>query len=420
MSSESALSSLLDGTPYQAERSLGQGGMGEVVLARHRGLGTWVVVKLLRRELADEPRLVDRMRLEAQALAHLRHENLVPVHDLGVTPTGRPFFVMPYYPGRTLRELVRERGALPARRAIELALGLLAGLAEVHDAGFVHRDLKLDNLYLAEVGGRDVVKILDFGVIKVVSAAAPVAAPYAPTAEGVVVGTPRYAAPEQVLGREVDARTDLYAVGAILFVLLTGHLVFDDHDVVDLLRAHVERAPAPPSVHVPSLPPALDALVLACLAKRPAERPASARELASSLRAVLSTLGPERAEPRPVPSGSSERGRGARDATLPMASPASRGPSARHDAPEPREPPLASSLDDSPAASPRLAPPVAEAPFAAARVSPAEPALVVHARPAHEAEARRLSWWQVAALALTGAALAAGARVLLRLFGSAP
>lgn len=411
MSSASPLSSLLDGTPYQAERSLGQGGMGEVVLARHRGLGTPVVVKLLRRELADEPRLVDRMRLEAQALAHLRHENLVPVHDLGVTPTGRPFFVMPYYPGRTLRELVRERGALPPRRAIELTLGLLAGLAEVHDAGFVHRDLKLDNLYLAELGGREVVKLLDFGVIKVVSAAAPVAAPYAPTAEGVVVGTPRYAAPEQVLGREVDARTDLYAVGAILFVLLTGHLVFDDHDVVDLLRAHVERAPSPPSVHVPSLPPALDALVLACLAKRPAERPASARELARRLGDVLSTLGPERAEPRPAPSGSSEHaGARAHDVTLPMASPASRGPRPPHDLRERREP--------SPA-SPRPAPAVEE-PLAEERVAPAEPALVVHARPAHEAEARRLSWWQVAALALTGAALAAGARLLLRLFGSAP
>jgi serine/threonine protein kinase len=393
-----ALSALLEGTPYEAVRSLGQGGMGEVVLARHRGLGTQVVVKLLRRELADEPRLVDRLRLEAQALAHLRHENLVPVHDLGATPAGRPYFVMPYYPGRTLRELVRERGALPARRAIELTLGLLAGLSVVHDAGLVHRDLKLDNLYLAELGGREVVKILDFGVIKVVSAAAPVAAPYAPTAEGVVVGTPRYAAPEQVLGREIDARADLYAVGAILYVLLTGHLVFEDADVVELLRAHVGRAPVPPSVHVPSLPPELDALVLACLAKRPAERPSSARELAARLRAVRARL--ERSEAE-APSPALAPAAPAPPAPVTPAPPLRMGPALDATA----------TMDHAPLArAGGHADPAARSPRSAPHPPPALP-------PPGLAPPPRLSWPQLAALALAGAGLAALARILLRLVG---
>lgn len=291
---------------YRAVRALGQGGMGEVFEAEHQGLGTRVVIKLLHAELADKPHLLDRMRIEAQALARLRHPNLVRVTDFDVTPAGRPFFVMEYLDGRNVKDEAEQRGgALPAGEALEIVRQALAGLAVAHEAGLVHRDVKLDNLFLVDppasastasepLAGRTV-KVLDFGVAKVLHAGEQAPAPLAvPTDSGVVVGTPRFFAPEQARGKPLDHRADIYSMGLVLYSLLAGRGPFDHAtSVSEMARAHAFDLPEPPShFAAQALSPRLDALVLRCLAKDPEERFPSAAELAVELDRVAAAVAP--------------------------------------------------------------------------------------------------------------------------------
>lgn len=268
--------------------------MGEVVEAEHRALGKSVVVKLLQRDLARRPDLVDRMRLEGQALARLTHENLVAVLDLQVTLEGRPFLVMERLHGRTLREELHARCAIPAAEAIDLARQALSGLGAAHEAGIVHRDVTLANLFLCNprpgAAGR-VVKLLDFGLAKVVSRAGGRAPQplQASTEEGVSMGTPRFFSPEQAAGERVDARADLYAMGIVLYTMVTGRGPFADLVTLDdLLAAHLTLSPARPSFHAPwPLPPGLDEAIARAMEKRPQDRFASATEFASALDHVL-------------------------------------------------------------------------------------------------------------------------------------
>jgi serine/threonine protein kinase len=210
----------LAGTSFRTLRKLGEGSMGLVVEAENRALGTVVVIKLLHAALSIRADYVDRLRLEAQALARLRHPNLVIVTDFSVTPAGVPFFVMERLFGRTVEDERRVRGALPLREAIAIVRQALAGLAAVHAAGIVHRDIKSANLFLcdADAAGLRVVKVLDFGIAKVLSSAPAGRAPQPlrfPTAEGTTVGTPRCLSPEQACGGPVDGRTDIYAAGVL-------------------------------------------------------------------------------------------------------------------------------------------------------------------------------------------------------------
>ena len=264
--------------------------MGEVVEAEHRALGKTVVVKLLQRDLARRPDLVDRMRLEGQTLARLEHPNLVAVVDLQVTLEGRPYLVMERLRGRTLREELEIRGALPAAEAIDLARQALAGLGAAHEAGIVHRDVTLANLFLCDprpgAAGR-VLKVLDFGFAKVVSSAfgrapRPLAAS---TEEGLILGTPRFLSPEQAAGDRVDARTDIYAMGIVLYTMVAGRGPFADLVTVeDLLEAHLTRTPPSPSIHAPSpLPEGLDEVIARAMAKRPEDRFADAESFAGAL-----------------------------------------------------------------------------------------------------------------------------------------
>ena len=264
--------------------------MGEVVEAEHRALGKTVVVKLLQRDLARRPDLVDRMRLEGQALARLEHENLVAVIDLQVTLEGRPYLVMERLRGRTLRDELEQRGALPAAEAIELARQALAGLGAAHDAGIVHRDVTLANLFLCDPrpgATNRVLKLLDFGLAKVVSRAGgraprPLAAS---TEEGVTMGTPRFFSPEQAAGTSVDARTDVYAMGIVLYTMVAGRGPFADLVAVDeLLDAHRTLTPPKPSIHAPSpLPEGLDEVIAQAMAKRPDDRFADAASFVRAL-----------------------------------------------------------------------------------------------------------------------------------------
>jgi serine/threonine-protein kinase len=283
----------LAGTAYTASHVIGRGASGTVYAARHRRLGKRVCVKLVHPELAGSGEVVDRMRIEAQAMAALDgHPNLLMVSDLGETPSGQPFLVTERLHGRTLAEERRQRVEMPVDEAIALALQLLAGLGAAHAQGIVHRDIKPANLFVCDLRPGEtqrVLKILDFGILKMVAAAPAaraIAPAAAPTEAGVAIGTPRYFAPEQATGMAVDARADLHAVGAVLYGLIAGRGPFDQYeDLSELVRAIAFHAAAPPSAHAQQPIPAwLDRVLLRALEKRPARRFQTAEELADALR----------------------------------------------------------------------------------------------------------------------------------------
>lgn len=292
------------GTAYRTVRPIGEGGMGVVLEVEHLALGKRLVAKVLKPHLVDDPNLTDRFRFEAQALAQLSHPNLVPVLDLGRTRDGRPFFVMEKLTGRTLGEELRARGVLPAAEAVEITLQVLAGLSAAHAHGLVHRDVKLDNVFLCDArptagtrardAGHRAVKVLDFGVAKASRTGPILAAPPShPTAEGTVMGTPRYVAPEQIRGVGVDARADVYTTGMLLYTLLAGRSPFAGLTGLELLQAHLTRPPEPLSNRCGArVSPALDAAVLRALAKSPDDRYPSAADFADDLLRILEALPP--------------------------------------------------------------------------------------------------------------------------------
>ena len=283
---------VLPGTRLVVRGLLGQGGMGEVYEVEHAELGRRFAVKLLHRLHRDRPDLAARMREEARSIGRLRHRHLVEVFDLGVTRDGRTYFAMELLEGRDLRaELARVR-AVAVPTALRLAEQALEALAAVHDAGIVHRDVKLENLFLCDDG---VLKLLDFGVAKLDRGGA------FHTAEGALVGTPRTMAPEQCRPGPVDARADLYALGLALYELVAGRGPFDDlRGQPDALRfAHCDRTPPPPSrLALQPIPPGVERLVLCALEKSPERRFQSAREMAAAIRRALGApVGPLRRSP---------------------------------------------------------------------------------------------------------------------------
>jgi len=273
---------------YELEEKLGSGGMGEVWRARHRMLARPAALKLIRPELlgADEarrPELLARFEQEAQATAGLRSPHTVELYDFGVSNEGVFYYVMELLDGIDAETLVKQHGPVPAERAIHLLGQVCESLAEAHDQGLIHRDVKPANVFVCRYGRRhDFVKVLDFGLVK---HGDPSGTPDPGlTARNVATGTPATMSPEQVLGRPVDARSDLYGVGCLAYWLLTGHMVFEGTSPMELLTQHVHADPEPPSRRTEmEIPPDLEALVLACLAKSPGERPESADVLAGRL-----------------------------------------------------------------------------------------------------------------------------------------
>jgi serine/threonine protein kinase len=301
----------LAGTQYRAVRRLGAGGMGEVFEALHVGLNKPVVVKLLHEAIAGNPHHADRLRVEAQTLASVESPHLVSVTDIGCTPEGRPFFVMERLHGATFRKVLDARGALPPEEAIPWIIQVLTGLGAAHQFGIIHRDVKLDNLFLCDPAPKrgPLVKVLDFGVAKVLqSAGLPFPGPKYATEEGHLVGSPRYVSPEQVRFEDVDARTDVYAVGVVLYTLLVGHGPFPKAtDVLELLNAHLLEAPPPPSRNAPQhIAYELDSVVLKAMAKRPEHRFQSAESFADELRRVADLLA-DTAQPLPLREGTPRR-----------------------------------------------------------------------------------------------------------------
>jgi serine/threonine-protein kinase len=278
---------------YRLGELLGRGGMGEVYRATHRLLARPAAIKLIRPEmLAAGGRQAARVaaarfRREAEAAASLRSPHTVELYDFGVTDDETLYFVMELLEGMNLETLVRQHGPLPANRTIHILRQVCESLAEAHAYGLVHRDIKPANIHLGRVGLRhDFVKVLDFGLVKTIVDRGDEQS--LATAQGMTPGTPSYMAPEMAFGDKVDGRADLYALGCVAYFLLTGQLVFEAENTLQMVAKHLQAVPVAPSRRTTRpIPPALDQLVLACLAKEPADRPANAATLAERLAMVV-------------------------------------------------------------------------------------------------------------------------------------
>ncbi len=274
---------------YRIERILGEGGFGRVYVATQLSMGREVALKTLHAELLGNRTHVRRFYREAQSASRLGSPHVVRIHDFGIDEaSGTPFLVMEYLKGRPLDEVLAGGAVLSPRRAARVAGQVCQSLAEAQDVGIVHRDLKPANIFLLSTsGGREFVKVMDFGIAKVVRGGGDTGESL--TAEGTTVGTPRYMSPEQATAAGVDFRADLYSLGCILYEMLAGRRVFEAEDTVDLLLKHV-TVPAPPLPDpLPCgepLPPALAALHSALLAKLRDDRPRSCRLVADVLEAV--------------------------------------------------------------------------------------------------------------------------------------
>ncbi|MDI3384766.1 protein kinase [Streptomyces sp. B-S-A8] len=261
----------LAGGRYQLRDLLGEGGMASVHLAYDSVLDRQVAIKTLHTELGREQSFRERFRREAQSVAKLTHTNIVSVFDTGeddLDGATMPYIVMEYVEGKPLGSVldadVAQFGAMPADRALKVTADVLAALEISHEMGLVHRDIKPGNVMVTK---RNVVKVMDFGIARAMQSGVT-----SMTQTGMVVGTPQYLSPEQALGRAVDARSDLYSVGIMLFQLVTGRLPFEADSPLAIAYAHVQEEPVAPSSINRSLPPAVDALIARALKKNPNER----------------------------------------------------------------------------------------------------------------------------------------------------
>ncbi|MGC9378759.1 protein kinase domain-containing protein [Streptomyces sp. MH13] len=324
----------LAGGRYQLRDLLGEGGMASVHLAYDSVLDRQVAIKTLHTELGREQAFRERFRREAQAVAKLTHTNIVSVFDTGedTLPAGgsaagdgmpTPYIVMEYVEGRPLSSVldedVRQHGAMPADKALKITADVLAALEISHEMGLVHRDIKPGNVMMTK---RGVVKVMDFGIARAMQSGVT-----SMTQTGMVVGTPQYLSPEQALGRGVDARSDLYSVGIMLFQLVTGRLPFEADSPLAIAYAHVQEEPVAPSSVNRALPPAVDALVARALKKNPNERFPSSETMRDECLRVAASF--RAAPPSIVPGGHAPSGAGVGSAVFPpvdQTAPAPTGP----------------------------------------------------------------------------------------------
>ncbi len=270
--------------PYRVACRIGAGGMGQVYKGVHPGIASRVAIKVLVGDFARQQSQVERFFSEARAVNVIRHEGIVNVLDLAWLPDGRPYIVMEFLDGQPLSAVMRQRGALPLGSLVTLLAEVLDALVAAHAQGIVHRDLKPDNVFVSPGGHA---KVLDFGIAKL---RPDLGSGSDATATGSILGTPHYMSPEQALARGVDARADLYSIGVILFQGATGRLPFDGTSLFELLRQHVEAPPPPLRSLRPDAPPLLGEIVSRALEKDPAQRFASAAELAAALAGVAQLL----------------------------------------------------------------------------------------------------------------------------------
>lgn len=257
---------------------LGEGGMGSVYRAKHTALGSMVAIKVLRSAVADQPAALTRFNHEAKNSSQLKHPHNVRVFDFGHTRDGLFYIVMELVDGVPLSEL-----ALPlaTKRAMRIMLQICGAIAEAHSLGLIHRDLKPDNIMVSAVDHQDFARVLDYGIAKFERSTS-----NALTADGAMIGTPWYISPEQVDGKHIDRRCDVYLLGLILYELLTGRTPFEAHHSAVMAYKHLSTPPPPPSDFTP-IDPELEALILKCLAKDPDERVQTVEALSDALKDVL-------------------------------------------------------------------------------------------------------------------------------------
>jgi serine/threonine-protein kinase len=273
---------------YRLVERLGEGGMGEVWRGEHELLARPAAIKLVRGDSAVDAGALTRFEREAQATAVLTSPHTIHLYDFGVADDGTFYYVMELLDGLDLEKLVQQHGPMPAERVAHILPQICESLEEAHHRGLVHRDIKPANIYVCRYGRQvDFVKVLDFGLVKSVGVVGVAELAPTVTVQGTIAGTPAFVAPEVVLGEEIDGRADVYSLGCVAYWLLTGLYVFETTTTMKMMLAHVHTAPVPPSqrTEIP-IPPALEQLVLDCLEKDRARRPASADEVARRLEAI--------------------------------------------------------------------------------------------------------------------------------------
>src|SRR5437660_1245381 len=269
--SDTLINTLFDGR-YRIMRKLGTGGMANVYLAEDQELGRRVAIKILNDRHANDEQFVERFRREAKNAAALSHPNIVSIYDRGEAE-GTYYIAMEYLDGRTLKELIVQRGPAPVTVSVEYARQVLSALRFAHRHGIVHRDIKPHNVL---VDGEGRVKVTDFGIARAGAASQM-------TEAGSIVGTAQYLSPEQAKGTAVDQRSDIYSLGIVLYELLTGSVPFTGDTPVEIAMKHISETPAPPSSVRPDVPHDLDLVVTRALAKDPADRYQSAEEMDADL-----------------------------------------------------------------------------------------------------------------------------------------
>jgi serine/threonine-protein kinase len=278
---------------YRVIERLGAGGMGTVYRVEHTEIRKSLALKVLLPELVDTEDMFKRFRQEAKAASSIGHPNIVEISDFGTLPDGSPFFVMEYLQGHDLASMLKQGGALPWQRAFELGIQICSALHAAHEAGIVHRDVKPDNFFVITRGGREIVKVLDFGIAKLLGDDGSVV-----TRTGLFVGTPEYMSPEQAEGIDLDRRVDVYGTGIMLYQLVTGRVPFKGRDEFDVLNKHINAIPDPLAKARPGLkiPPQAEKVIFRALLKDREERHQNMEELAREMQDALQLA----TQPRPT------------------------------------------------------------------------------------------------------------------------